>query len=92
MKKPVIALDADGVLLDYSKAYAAAWERAFSQRPLERDPLAYWPIDRWAVDRLSGRRLERFRACFDSAFWLTIPAVDGAVEACNTLHVSTTGI
>ena len=86
MKNPVIALDADGVLLDYSKAYAAAWERAFSQRPLERDPSAYWPIDRWAVDRLSGWRLERFRAGFDSAFWSTIPAIDGAVEACNAMH------
>src|SRR2546427_9049846 len=25
--KPIIALDADGVLLDYNRAYAGAWER-----------------------------------------------------------------
>ena len=50
--KPLIALDADNVLLDYSIAYALAWERAFAHRPIERDPTAYWPIDRWDVERL----------------------------------------
>src|SRR5258708_10635187 len=34
--KPIIALDADGVLLDYNRAYAGAWERAFGQRSEER--------------------------------------------------------
>ena len=29
MRRPVIALDADGVLLDFHLAYAAAWQRAF---------------------------------------------------------------
>jgi len=86
MHKPVIALDADGVLLDYSAAYAGAWERAFGSRPVERDSTAYWPMDRWAVERLSGARLERFRSCFDDSFWSTIPAIRGAVEACNAMH------
>lgn len=86
MTKPVIALDADGVLLDYSTAYAGAWERAFARHPVERDPSAYWPMDRWGVERLSGEPLERFRACFDNAFWSTIPAIDGAIEACHALH------
>jgi phosphoglycolate phosphatase-like HAD superfamily hydrolase len=84
--RPVIALDADGVLLDYSTAYAGAWERAFSWHPVERDPSAYWPMDRWGVDRLAGEPLERFRACFDAEFWSTIPAIAGAVEACHALH------
>ena len=48
-KKGIIALDADGVLLDYGLAYAGAWQKAFGQIPRERDPLAYWPIDRWDV-------------------------------------------
>ena len=50
--KPVIALDADGVLLDLSLGYASVWERAFGVRPAERDPKAYWPFDRWEVERL----------------------------------------
>lgn len=47
---PVIALDADGVLLDYNLAYAAAWQRAFGFYPRERDRCAYWAVDRWDVE------------------------------------------
>jgi beta-phosphoglucomutase-like phosphatase (HAD superfamily) len=54
MTKGIIALDADGVLLDYGLAYASAWQKAFGTYPGERDPLAYWPIDRWEVERVEG--------------------------------------
>ena len=50
MARPLIALDADGVLLDFHLGYAGAWQRAFGAMPAERDPLAYWPIDRWSVE------------------------------------------
>ena len=40
MTKGIIALDADGVLLDYGLAYASAWQKAFGTYPGERDPLA----------------------------------------------------
>lgn len=83
--KPIIALDADGVLLDYHHAYAHAWAKAFGALPALRDPLAYWPIDRWAVRRLAGDELTAFRTCFDRHFWSTIPAIAGAVEACHAL-------
>jgi len=36
--KPIIALDADGVLLDYHHAYARAWAEAFGHPPALRDP------------------------------------------------------
>lgn len=68
MSKGVIALDADGVLLDYGTAYAGAWRRAFGTYPRERDPDAYWPIDRWEVERLEGQRLQTFRQAFDHEF------------------------
>jgi phosphoglycolate phosphatase-like HAD superfamily hydrolase len=83
--KPIIALDADGVLLDYHHAYARAWAKAFGALPAVRDPLAYWPIDRWDVRRLAGDELAQFRACFDHHYWSTIPAIPGAVEACHVL-------
>jgi len=83
--QPIMALDCDGVLLDYNLAYAGAWERAFGVYPREMDPQAYWPIDRWEVERLSGERLEQLRAAFDETFWATIPAIAGAVEACHLL-------
>lgn len=81
----IIALDADGVLLDYGGAYADAWAKAFGERPALRDATAYWPIDRWAVEPLVGDRLLTFRAAFDENFWSTVPAIDGAIEACRRL-------
>ena len=86
MARPLIALDADGVLLDFHLGYASAWQRAFGVAPAERDPLAYWPMDRWEVDRLDPARRLQFRAAFDEQFWTTVPAIDGAVDACHRLR------
>jgi len=84
----IIALDADGVLLDYGLAYASAWQKAFGAYPGERDPLAYWPIDRWDVERVEGESLDLLRRAFDDEFWSSIPPVPGAVEACHKLTAS----
>ena len=81
-----IALDADSVVLDYSTAYGRAWADAFGDHPVEKDPLAYWPLHRWGVKRLAGAELARFRASFHEEFLSSIPAIDGAVEACHRLH------
>lgn len=83
--KGIIALDADGVLLDYHASYALAWQKAFGILPVVKDPLAYWPIDRWSVQRLNGNELEWFRQCFNEEFWSSIPALPGALEACHLL-------
>lgn len=80
-----IALDADGVLLDYSAAYADAWVRAFGLRPELCNPAAYWPMDRWGVPRLDGVELERLSRSFDETFWSTVPPIVGALEACHEL-------
>lgn len=85
MTSSTIALDADGVLLDYNLAYASAWRKAFGVAPAERDPDAYWAIDRWDVERLEGDDLARFRSCFDEHFWSSVPALPGAIEACRRL-------
>jgi phosphoglycolate phosphatase-like HAD superfamily hydrolase len=86
MAKPLIALDADGVLLDFHVGYAGAWQRAFGARPAERDPLAYWPMDRWQVERLDEARRLHFRRHFDETFWTSVPAIEGAIDACQRLH------
>lgn len=80
-----IAVDGDGVLLDYNTAYAHAWQRAFGELPALKNPNAYWPMDRWDVQHLTGAALERLRAAFDEDFWSSIPAVPGALAACNLL-------
>ncbi|WP_172202592.1 HAD family hydrolase [Niveibacterium sp. COAC-50] len=86
MTRPIIALDADGVLLDYNLAYADVWERAYGVRPIERDPDAYWAKDRWDVPHLADEALSQFRRFFDEAFWSSLPAMAGAIEACQLLH------
>jgi len=84
--RPLIALDADGVLLDFHLGYAGAWQRAFGAAPAERDPRAYWPIDRWVVERLDDERRAHFRSHFDAEFWSSVPAIEGALDACHRLH------
>lgn len=84
-KRPIIALDVDGVLLDYSSAYALAWQRAFGEHPTEVNPHAFWPHERWGIPWLEGEQLVQFKAQFDEAFWSTLPALPGAVEACHQL-------
>jgi phosphoglycolate phosphatase-like HAD superfamily hydrolase len=86
MRRPLIALDADGVLLDFHRGYAGAWERAFGRYPAERDALAYWPMDRWEVERLDDQKRAHFRRHFDEQFWRTVPPIEGAVAACHRLH------
>ena len=71
----IITLDADGVLLDYSSAYAKAWERYSGLAPMER----------WGVPRLEGQDLVAFRRQFDEAFWGALPAIPGALQACQLL-------
>lgn len=88
MNRNLIALDCDGVLLDYNRAYAGVWHRAFGQWPKERNPHAYWAVDRWEVERLSGARLDQLRAAFDEDFWSTIPAIPGALDACQLLSAN----
>lgn len=84
-KHPIIALDVDGVLLDFSSAYALAWQRAFGTPPIEVDPHAFWPHERWGIPWLEGEQLVQFKAQFDEAFWSTLPALPGAIEACHQL-------
>ena len=82
---PLLALDADGVLLDYNLAYAAAWERAFGVRPVEQDPHAYWASERFGLSRLDDAAMQHFRSHFDAGFWAEVPVLPGAVEACVAL-------
>ena len=84
----LLALDADGVLLDYHDAYAKAWERAFGGPVNIVDPLAYWPKDRYGLLHLSGPELSQFRAQFNEEFWATIPAIPGAIESTHALRAA----
>ena len=86
MSRPILALDADGVLVDLHMGFARAWERAFGAFPEERDPQAYWPQQRWDVPPLDAEQRLQLRAHFDETLWESLPAIAGALEACHRLH------
>ena len=87
MTRPILALDADGVLVDLHIGYARAWQQAFGLALAERDPLAYWPADRWDTERLDAEQRLQLRAQFErQELWESLPAIAGAVEACHRLH------
>jgi hypothetical protein len=83
--RKIIALDGDGVLLNYHAAYQIAWKRAFGVLPEVKDPLGYSVLDRFAIPRLDIAGREQLRAAMDHEFWATMPALEGAVEACHAL-------
>lgn len=86
MTRPILALDADGVLVDLHAGYARAWQQAFGVVPAERDPLAYWPMDRWDVERVDAEQRLLLREQFQRPeLWESLPAMPGAVEACLRL-------
>ena len=84
-QKPIIALDGDGVLLDYHLAYQQVWHKAFGNFPKIKDPLAYWPKDRFDVRHLDATELDYFRSLFDHDFWISIPPIENAIDACHLL-------
>lgn len=87
LQKPLIALDADGVLLDYHQAYRLAWLQAFGEDLQEVNPNAYSPSDRWGARRLQSREeLAILHEAMREAFWSDMQAIDGALKACNALH------
>ena len=83
--RPVICLDCDGVLLDHTQAYALAWQKAFGEVPRLKHADGYSPLDRWDIPKLDGSQLAQLRACFDDAFWRSLPAIAGALESCQIL-------
>lgn len=83
----LVALDADGVLLDHQEAYARAWKRAFGNRPALKDPLGHGPAEFWNVPRLEEKGFRQLRDWgFTEEAWRTMPALPGAVQACALLR------
>lgn len=82
----VIAIDGDGVLVDYVQAYRDAWFKWSGELLSGVAPNAYWATERWGARQLEGQELQDFRTYFDSEFWRSIPAMAGAIEACQLLR------
>lgn len=81
-----IALDVDGVLLNYHTGYAKAWELAFGEPLQEVNPRAYWAVDRYNARRLDHSEVVKLREHMDYDFWSDLDPLEGALEACKQLY------
>ena len=84
----LIAIDADGVLVDYHQAYKKAWLQAFEEELIEVNPRAYWAKDRFAAKQLSMAERDKLRDAMGYDFWAQMQALPGAVQACQDLKAA----
>lgn len=81
----VIAIDGDGVLLDYNEAFGRVWERAFDEKLEVMSTTCYHALNQYGIEfRSAEERAELFRH-FDEEAWATMMPMPGAVEAAQAL-------
>jgi hypothetical protein len=85
MKNRKLAVDCDGVLVDYPPAYEIVWERAFGQKLSVVDASAYHATNRYGVSFESREQMLHFFSFFTDDVWESLPALPGAVHACERL-------
>lgn len=79
-----IGIDADGVLLDYNRAFGHQWHGYFGgEIPKVADKSAYHATRYWGIE--APNKAHPFWEHFDRLGWRTMPAMAGAVDACNAL-------
>lgn len=81
----LIALDCDGVLLDYNAAYPGVWRRAFGEELPPRNPACYHAAGAFGVKFTDPEVKARFYNHFDEEAWSTMPSLPGALQACHRL-------
>ena len=79
----LIALDADGVLLNYNQAYGVQWAQHFGEEPVCVEPRAYHATTYWGLE--APEKGHAFWDAFDKSGWTSMPSMEGAVEACKRL-------
>lgn len=84
-ERPVIALDADGVLVDYNKTWGRIYGLHFNEEMTVADPTAYHATTYWGKP-LPARDSTFWQAFTDQDGWGTMEAKPGAVEACHQLR------
>lgn len=84
VNRPIIALDADGVLLNYNIAYGAIYMEHFGATLEVVDTTAYHATNYWGVR--NPERGHPFWDIFAAKGWRNMQAMAGAREACELLH------
>jgi FMN phosphatase YigB (HAD superfamily) len=81
----ILAIDGDGVLVDYRKAFPGVWKKAFgTDLPLLHEN-AYHATTAYGIHWENASQEAHFYAHFDDEAWETMPAFEGAIEACESL-------
>lgn len=81
----LIALDGDGVLVDYRPTYPLVWQRAFGESLTVVNPRAYHAANMYGVGFRDDEHKAAFFKHFTEDVWETLPALAGAIDACEQL-------
>ncbi|UJR16548.1 hypothetical protein I4U23_003448 [Adineta vaga] len=84
-KKPIIALDCDGVLLNYHSQYSHIYEKTFGTKPTVVSPKAFHARHTYGIN-FNNEEKKQFDDVWTEHGWRTMPTHDGAVQACQLLH------
>lgn len=86
MKKPVILIDGDMVLLNFNQAIANAYEEKFKKKLKVADPKAFKAIKMFALDALPPEEQAFLKTVAqDPKFWESMPAMEGAIAFAQEL-------
>lgn len=81
----VLAIDGDGVLLDYRQAYPLVWKKAFGEELVMKRPDAYHAHNAYGLTWKDKDQEKLFFQHFDDEAWSTMPAFEGVHEGCELL-------
>ena len=81
----LLALDCDGVLLDYNAAFPGVWRAAFGTELKLAVPASYHASAAYGIEFRDDAHRVAFFAAFGEEAWSKMPALPGALEACMRL-------
>jgi phosphoglycolate phosphatase-like HAD superfamily hydrolase len=84
-KNKLLALDGDGVIFDYRKAFPVVWKAAFGDEIEMVAPNSYHAHTAYGISWESDEQKNKFFEHFETHAWATMPLMDGADEACKLL-------
>lgn len=87
MKSKVIAIDCDGVMLDYNMAFKDLYLNHYKQDLQIKDPHAYHATNMFGLPKLQGEELENFHKSSDEyGLWGKMPAIENAIKSVESLN------
>jgi phosphoglycolate phosphatase-like HAD superfamily hydrolase len=85
MTERIVAVDGDGVVVDYRQAYPAVWRAAFGGDLKLVRPDAYHAHTAYGITWESAAQEAHFFKYFDEEAWSNMPLMDGVEEGCELL-------